>query len=267
MVALDDRHVTALAAPGDGRLDLCQGGGLTAELQGIGCEMDEKTRRAKEQRKREDLLAGLRLETRLGRANPSTPARAEKERKRRYDRIVELLHKAENGSPETTYIDAETTELLRGELARLGRAAPGAALSHGEGPATPLVAVERFNTILYCRQWLPTVRFYRDELGLPVVDESDWFVEFRVTGGSSLSIADSARATGDHVAGEGITLSWRVTDLTAARERLVERELQPSEIRTVRNGAAFYIADPEGHRIEVWSAAHPDVGSARRHTT
>ena len=219
---------------------------------------EEAARRAKEQRKREGLLAGLRLETRLSRANPSTPVRAEGERKRRYDRIVEILHKVEDGSPETSYVDAETTELLRGELARLGRAGPGGAPPDGDGLATPLVAVEQFNTVLYCRHWLPTVRFYRDDLGLPVVDENDWFVEFRVTGGSSLSIADSARAPVDHVAGQGITLSWRVTDLAAARERLVERALQPSEIRTVRNAAVFYVADPEGHRIEAWSQVHPN---------
>jgi catechol 2,3-dioxygenase-like lactoylglutathione lyase family enzyme len=227
--------------------------------------MDEDTaRRAKEQRKREDLLAGLRLETRLGRANPSNPARAEAERKRRYDRIAELLRKAEDGSPEVSYIDAETNELLRGELAKLARPSPATPPPHGDGPATPLVAVERFNTILYCRQWLPTVRFYRDDLGLPVIDENEWFVEFRVTGGSSLSIADSARATVDHVDGQGVTLSWRVTDIAAARERLVERALQPSEIRTVWNAAIFYVTDPEGHRIEVWSEADPDVAASRR---
>lgn len=239
------------------------------ELHGIGCEMDDEAarrtqeqREAKEQRKREDLLAALRLETRLGRANPPTAAHAEEERKRRYDRIVEILHKAEEGSPEASYIDAETTELLRAELVRLGRAGPDAAPLHDGGAMTPLVSVERFNTILYCRHWLPTVLFYRDDLGLPVADESDWFVEFRVTAGSSLSIADSARATVDHVAGQGITLSWRVTDIAAARERFVERSLQPSEIRTVRNTAAFYVADPEGHRIELWSAAHPDVATS-----
>lgn len=224
--------------------------------------MDEDTaRHAKEQRKREDLLAGLRLATRLDRANPSNPARAEAERKRRYDRIAEILRKAEDGSPELSYIDAETTELLRGELAKVGRPSPATPPPDGDGPATPLVAVERFNTILYCRQWLPTVRFYRDDLRLPVVDENEWFVEFRVTGGSSLSIADSGRATVDHAGGQGVTLSWRVTDIAAARERLAERALQPSEIRIIWNAAIFYVTDPEGHRIEVWSEADPDAAS------
>jgi anti-sigma factor RsiW len=50
--------------------------------------------------------------------------------------------------------------------------------------------------------------------------------------------------------------------LATARERLVERALQPPEIRALRNAAPCYIADPEGHRIEVWSEAHPDVATS-----
>lgn len=79
-------------------------------------------------RKREDLLAGLRLEERLQKANQPHPARAEQERRLKYDRIVEILHQVDEGSPEFSYVDAETAELLRRELAKLGPAdlaAPG----------------------------------------------------------------------------------------------------------------------------------------------
>ena len=129
----------------------------------------------------------------------------------------------------------------------------------GDDPATGPVAIERSNTILYCQHWQPTVRFYREKLGLPVVYSNDWFVEFRVTEESFLSVADSARATVDDVNGQGITLSWRVADLAVARSRLVDRGLQPSEPRKIWNATAFHLFDPEGHRIELWSDTSEDV--------
>jgi catechol 2,3-dioxygenase-like lactoylglutathione lyase family enzyme len=223
--------------------------------------MDEAARRRREQRDREDLLAGLRLETRLSRGNPPPPARAEKERQLRHNRIAEILRRVGDGSPDVAYVDAATAELLRRELIRLEQAAPSAAF-HDDDVTTPLLAIERTNTILYCRDWLPTVRFYRDGLGLPVLVEDDWYVEFRITRESSLSVTDAARITIDHVGGQGIVLSWRVPDLAEARKQLADRSLQPSEIRSIINAAAFYVTDPEGRRIEMWSEDHPD---AQRH--
>jgi catechol 2,3-dioxygenase-like lactoylglutathione lyase family enzyme len=220
--------------------------------------MDEAALRRREQRKREDLLAGLRLETRLSRANPPAPARAEEERLLRHDRIAEILRKVDDGSPDVAYVDAATAELLRRELIRLEQAAPSAAFNDDDLPA-PLLAIERSTIILLCRHWLPTVRFYREDLGLPVLADNDWYVEFRLTSEASLSVTDAARATVDHVGAQGITLSWRVADLAEARKQLADRSLQPSGIRTVMNAAVFYVTDPEGHRIEIWSKDHPDI--------
>lgn len=76
------------------------------------------------------------------------------------------------------------------------------------------------NTILYCRNGYATVSFHRDALRLPVTHETDWFVEFRLTGDAHLSVADSSRATIDHADGQGITLSWRVPDVSAVRSAL-----------------------------------------------
>lgn len=213
--------------------------------------MADDTRNARDERRRADLLAGLRLETRLQQLNPPSPARAEQERQRRHDRIARILRDVDAGVPDASYIDAETAMMLRAELVRLERASTP---SH-VGPVTPLIAVGRSNTILYCRHWQPTVRFYRDDLGLTVLAENEWYVEFRITTASSLSLADSANATIDDVDGQGITLSWRVTDLTATRNRLIDHDLAPSEIRNVGDAVAFYLIDPEGHRVEVWSDA------------
>jgi hypothetical protein len=215
--------------------------------------MDEAARHTREQRKRDDLLAALRFETRLRRANPPPPARAEEERRLRHDRIAEILRKVDEDSPDVAYVDAATAELLRRELIRTEPAAPSAPALDDDDATPPLFAVERSNTILYCRQWLPTVRFYRDDLGLPVLADNDWYVEFRITSESSLSVADASRTTVDHVGGQGITLSWMVSDLAEARKRCADRSLRPSEIRTVMSVDAFYVTDPEGHRVELWS--------------
>lgn len=214
---------------------------------------EEEAIRVRERRRREDLLAGLRLEARLREANPPPPARAEEERRRRYDRIADLIRQAEDGVPDASYIDDATMAVLRTELAQLERLGTDAAPPPAVGAIRPLVTPARSNTILYCRRWRETIAFYRDELGLAVVADHGWFVELSITSGTSLSVADAARATIDGVDGQGITLSWEVSDLAATRTRLVSNGLDPSEVRTVGDAVACYLVDPEGHRIEIWS--------------
>ncbi|MBW3603643.1 MAG: hypothetical protein KY460_01830 [Actinobacteria bacterium] len=63
----------------------------------------------------------------------------------------------------------------------------------GDDLARPLRGIDRTNIILYCRHWHATTRFYRDDLELPVVHTTEWFVEFHLTGESYLSIADAPR--------------------------------------------------------------------------
>ena len=46
------------------------------------------------------------------------------------------------------------------------------------------------NTILYCKEWEKTVGFYKDQLELPIIFSTDWFVEFRLNAMSRLSIAN-----------------------------------------------------------------------------
>jgi len=68
------------------------------------------------------------------------------------------------------------------------------------------------DTILYCRKWGQTVQFYRDYLNLPVSFETDWFVEFKVTQATQLSIANENRASIKSNDGQGITLSLEVVE-------------------------------------------------------
>lgn len=109
------------------------------------------------------------------------------------------------------------------------------------------------NTIFYCRHWAETVVFYREILRLPVLLEKPWMVIFRLAGGASLSIANAAAATIASACGKGVTLSLEVADADAARCSLVKKCLSVGDMRTIWGARAFFIFDPEGNRIELWS--------------
>lgn len=111
------------------------------------------------------------------------------------------------------------------------------------------------NTILYCQQWTESVAFYRDQLGFAITFASDWFVEFAITESARLSIANEQRATIKSSHGAGITLTFEVDDADAVWDELHAAGLQPTPCRTHAWGArTFYLRDPEGNRLELWSA-------------
>lgn len=109
------------------------------------------------------------------------------------------------------------------------------------------------NTILYCRDWDATVRFYRDGLGLPVTMANNWFVEFALTDTARLSVADERRATIRSCRTDGLTIALQVSELETARAGAVAAGLEPTEIKDHPwNARVFYLRDPEGHRVEIW---------------
>lgn len=116
-----------------------------------------------------------------------------------------------------------------------------------------MLDVDRVNTVLYCDRWTETVAFYRDLLGLAVAFENDWFVEFEVTADSFLSIADAARATVGAGDGRGITLSWRVADVAAARAAMIGAGVDAGPVRARFGSPVVDLYDPSGNRIELWS--------------
>jgi len=117
----------------------------------------------------------------------------------------------------------------------------------------PICNLRRTNTILYCRSWETTVRFYRDVLRLSINHQTEWLVEFHLADESYLSIANAANTSIQSADGEGITLSWQVDDLAETHRRLNELGVKTSEIKPIWGARAFYFSDPEGHRIELWS--------------
>jgi catechol 2,3-dioxygenase-like lactoylglutathione lyase family enzyme len=119
------------------------------------------------------------------------------------------------------------------------------------------------NTILYCKEWEKTVGFYRDQLGLPIIFSTDFFVEFCLNAMSRLSIANEKRSSIKGCGGRGITITLEVDDIEAVREYVKKVGLKPTELKKHPwDARVFYIFDPEGHRIEIWqSSNHPKAPS------
>jgi catechol 2,3-dioxygenase-like lactoylglutathione lyase family enzyme len=110
------------------------------------------------------------------------------------------------------------------------------------------------NTILYCKKWNECVRFYREKLGFKTSMEKDWFIEFRICDGSSLSIADENRASVKSTGGGGITIALKYDSADEIRKQLIEKGIDTGGIRNHPwGGRSFFIRDPEGVRIEIWS--------------
>lgn len=129
-----------------------------------------------------------------------------------------------------------------------------------DAPQRPL-SIDRANIILYCHNWHDTVNFYRRKLCLPVDFENDWFVEFRLTADSFLSIADTRRATIRPVQGQGMTLTLRVPDISTTQAELQRRGVEMTPISRKWGALVFYCHDPEGHRLEFWQTIGPGQSS------
>lgn len=115
--------------------------------------------------------------------------------------------------------------------------------------------VRTVNTILYCRRWPETVAFYRDTVGFTPVFQNDWLVEFEVTAEAHLSVADERRTSVKSAGGRGITVTFQVDSVDEMWRRLRARGVAGGEIRQYAwGGRGFFLNDPEGNRLEVWSA-------------
>ncbi len=114
------------------------------------------------------------------------------------------------------------------------------------------------NTILYCKKWKETVEFYMNQLKLPVLFSTDWFVEFGLNAMSRLSIADEKRSAVKGCGGLGVTIALEVEDIEVVREHAEKADMKPTQLKIHPWGAqVFYIFDPEGHRIEIWQSSKP----------
>jgi catechol 2,3-dioxygenase-like lactoylglutathione lyase family enzyme len=122
-----------------------------------------------------------------------------------------------------------------------------------KGESMSADGIKRSNTILYCRNWKTTVEFYRDVLKLVVNHETEWFVEFQLFDSTYLSIANAAGTSIESAAGRGITISFQVEAVEVSHGRLRNMGIETGPIKTIWGSRGFYMFDPEGHRLELWS--------------
>jgi catechol 2,3-dioxygenase-like lactoylglutathione lyase family enzyme len=113
--------------------------------------------------------------------------------------------------------------------------------------------IETANIILYCKKWEEMVAFYQTGLELPITVSTEWFVEFKLTETSRLSVADESRTSIKSGNGKGITIGAQVADIVTAYSQLQAAGLNPTAVREIWGAKAFYVFDPEGNRIEFWS--------------
>lgn len=111
------------------------------------------------------------------------------------------------------------------------------------------------NTILYSNHWQAMVEFYQRTLGFtPTFTKDSWFMELRISEGCHVSIADAAHCTISASEGRGLTLSFKVGDLVDTHRHFTDHGAEPTAITSHSWRAPyFYVADPEGNRIEIWS--------------
>lgn len=115
-----------------------------------------------------------------------------------------------------------------------------------------LFEIARTNTILYCRNWTEMIAFYQDVLQLTANYQNDWFIEFQLDESTFVSIADERRTSIKSASGGGITLSWQVSNIRNAHDKLRAHEIAVSELTEKWGALVCYFRDPEGNRIELW---------------
>jgi catechol-2,3-dioxygenase len=118
-----------------------------------------------------------------------------------------------------------------------------------------MIKVKSSNTILYCNKWKETVSFYHSLLRLPVTTSLDWFVEFKISDTSCLSIADESKTTIKTSKGSGITIAFEVDDINITHLNLIQLGFKDLVIKNHPwEAQVIYIYDPEGNRVEFWTS-------------
>lgn len=117
-----------------------------------------------------------------------------------------------------------------------------------------VINIKRTNTILYCKKWHETVTFYKECFDLKPAFSNDWFIEFELSENSYLSVADDKKANIKSGSGVGITISFEVDNIDEIWQAFNGKGLTVEKVKNHPwGGRAFFIYDPEGTRLEIWS--------------
>jgi catechol 2,3-dioxygenase-like lactoylglutathione lyase family enzyme len=117
------------------------------------------------------------------------------------------------------------------------------------------------NAVLPSSHFEETVAFYRNTLGLEVLQEGPGFCFFRA-GSANIAVHQAEGESDFAPTGRGIYLDLLVDDLAAARSALEEAAVPIRKEWRDHNGEFLLVADPEGNLLEVYRASADDERTA-----
>jgi lactoylglutathione lyase len=105
--------------------------------------------------------------------------------------------------------------------------------------------------------------FYREVLGLPLIEDQGWTKVYRIHGAAHVGIVEARRGPVERPVGSGTLLSLVVEDVDAWYERLknepsIEVLNEPSMVLDIPV-YSFFITDPAGYRIEIQAFTNPNT--------
>jgi len=107
--------------------------------------------------------------------------------------------------------------------------------------------------------------FYRDVLGLPLVEDQGWAKVYRVCDAANVGIVQAGCSSVDKLAGSGCLLSIVVEDVDAWYSKLRDEPsievLGPPTIVADSPVYSFFLRDPAGYRIEIQAFTDSDTAA------
>jgi len=105
--------------------------------------------------------------------------------------------------------------------------------------------------------------FYREVLGLPLIEDQGWAKVYRIHGSAHVGIVEARRGPVEKPAGSGTLLSIVVEDVDAWHERLKDEPsieiLGPPAMVLDILVYSFFLEDPAGYRIEIQAFTDPET--------
>ena len=105
--------------------------------------------------------------------------------------------------------------------------------------------------------------FYRQVLGLPLIEDQGWAKVYRIHGAANVGIVETRRGPVEKPVGAGTLLSIVVEDVDAWYERLKDEPTieilgPPAMVATILV-YSFFLKDPAGYLIEIQAFTDPET--------
>ena len=107
--------------------------------------------------------------------------------------------------------------------------------------------------------------FYREVLGLPLIEDQGWAKVYRIHGSANVGIVEARHGHVERPVGSGVLLSIVVEDVDAWYEQLKDEPsieiLGPPSMVSNIPIYSFFLKDPAGYHIEIQAFTKPETRS------